>query len=168
MRLSINMREENDGDIKMLLMEIPPALLPQNDGNIIISSRAVFDIVSDTLLETEVVMKLEDDTIVTTTVTPVYEENNGVPVKIGQITVIDSKAPGLIDDIDMPVYDSPDDIPTISDAELTELEAAGAASDIYEMTFGDQRDLSNVETIFEVYQNIEINAVPEHLFRLFK
>ena len=73
MRLSINMREENDeGGNKVLLLELPPALLPKYGNDTIISSRAMFDIADETLLETEVVMKLEDDTMVTTTVTPVY------------------------------------------------------------------------------------------------
>jgi len=167
-RLSLDMSEETDGDSRTLLLELPPALIPQNGIDRIISSRIAFDIDRETVLETKVVMKREDDTIVTTTVTPVYEDLNGVPVKIGQITEIDAKDPNRIEGIDpdMPVYNSIDDIPEISAQELAEMKAAGTAHEIPEMTFGDPADLSYVETIYEVYQNIEINSTPEHLFRL--
>ena len=167
-RLSLSMREESEDGVTMLLLELPPALLLNRGTDTIISSRAAFDISSETLLETEVVMKHEDGTLVTTTVTPVYEEANGVPVKVGQVTIIDSQAPGLIEgvDDDMPMYESPDDIPEISESELAELEARGGASEIPEMIFGNPADLSYVETIYEVYLDIEINDTPEHLFRL--
>ena len=165
MRLSIRMREENDGDNKTLLLELPPDLLPKYGNDTIISSRVSFDVTTETLLESEVVMKLEDDTIVTTTVTPVYEESNGVPVKIGQVTVIDSKAPGLIEgvDPDIPIYNSLDDLPLVSEAEL---ENNGNAGDVVSIIFGNPADLSYVETIYEVYQEIEINSAPDQLFRL--
>ncbi|MCL2138448.1 MAG: hypothetical protein FWH41_02835, partial [Treponema sp.] len=77
-------------------------------------------------------------------------------------------APGLLEDIDpnTPYFNSPDEVPEMSEGELAALEATGTVSEIYDMTFGDPADLSNVETIFEVYQDIEINNTPEHLFRL--
>ena len=167
-RLSLDLIEENDGGMKLLLLELPPALLPMQGSDTIISSRAVFDLSNDTLLETEVVMKLEDDTIITTTVEPVYEEVNGVPVKIGQVTIIDSKAPGLLEDVDpnIPYINSPDEIPTISASELAALEASGNVIEDADITYGNPADLSYVETIYEVYQDIEINNTPVQLFRL--
>lgn len=167
-RLSINMREENEGGRMVLLLDLPPALLPMQGNDAIISSRAAFDIINQTLLETEVVIKLEDDTLVTTTVTPVYEESNGIPVKIGQITVIDSKAPGLIEGVDpgTPFFESPDDIPTLSEDDFAEMQKYGNIHEIPELIFGNPGDLSNVETIYEVYQEIEINSVPDQMFRL--
>ena len=167
-RLSLDIIEETEDGGSMLLLELPPALFPKNNTDTIISSRAVFDLSNDTLLETEVVMKLEDDTVVTTTVEPVYEEVNGVPVKIGQVTIINSQAPGLIEDVDpdIPIYNSPDDLPEMSASDLAALEAAGNVFEDTEMTFGDPADLSYVETIYEVYQDIEINNAPEQLFRI--
>jgi len=166
-RLSINMREDNKDGTMVLLLEFPPALLPKHGSNTIISSRAAFDIATETLLETEVVIKYEDDTLVKTTTTPVYEDVNGIPVKIGQITEINSNAPGLIDGEEPDtIYNSLDDFPLLSDAEAAELEKSGNAEDIVGLTFGDPRDLSYVETIHEVYLDIEINDTPEQLFRL--
>jgi len=167
-RLSLNMREANDGDIKTLLLELPPGMVPQNGLDRITSSRALFNITDETLIETEVMMIREDETIVTTTVTPVYEDIDGVPVKIGQITVIDSRTPSLIEGFDpnVPVYNSPDDIPTLTQSELEELRGTGGIYEIPDIEFGNPADLSFVETIFEVYQDIEINAAPDNLFRL--
>jgi len=167
-RLSISMREENDGDSRILLLDLPPALLPKHGTDTIISSRIAFNINNETILETEVILKHEDDTIVKTTTTPVYEEVNGVPVKIGQITVIDSKAPGLLEGVELsePIYNSLDDIPVLSEKEAAEMEKAGNLHTVSDMTFGDPRDLSYIETVYEVYDNIEINTTPEQLFRL--
>ena len=167
-RLSLDISEEFEDGINVLLLELPPALLPKQGSDTIISSRAVFDLSNDTLLETEVVMKLEDDTIVTTTVEPVYEEVNGVPVKIGQVTEINSQAPGLIENVDpgIPIYNPSDDLPVMSLSDLAELEAAGNVFEDTGITYGNPADLSYVETIYEVYGDIEINNTPGQLFRL--
>ena len=167
-RLSLNMHEETDGEASKLLIELPPDLLPQNAPDTIISSRAVFDILHEVVLETEVVMIREDGTNVTTTATPQYMDIEGVPVKVGMVTVIDSKAPGLIEgfDPDMQYFNSPDDIPTISQEQYDTLMAEGNAYEIPFMTFGNPADLSFVETVYEVYHDIAINSAPERLFRI--
>jgi outer membrane lipoprotein-sorting protein len=165
-RLSLNLTEDTVS--KTLLLELPPELLPSNGFDKIIQSRAVFNLANDTLQETEVVMVREDETIVTTTVTLVYEDKDGVPVKIGMITVIDSKTSKLIEGIDpnYPVYNSPDDIPTLTAEQFAEMKETGNIHEVAGITFGDPADLSYIETIYEVYQDIEINAVPESMFRL--
>lgn len=167
-RLSLNLTEDTDG--KKMLLELPPEILPGNGIDKIIKSRVVFNLANDTLLETEVVMVREDETLVTTTVTPVYEDKDGVPVKIGMITVIDSKAPNLIEgiDSDYTVYNSADDIPALTEEQFAELEESGNIHEVPGITFGDPADLSYTETIYEVYQDIEINAVPESMFRLIR
>ena len=167
-RLSLDMKEETEGNSKKLLLELPPALIPQNGSDKITRSRAVFDIDNETLMETEVVMIREDDTIVTATSTMVYEDVEGIPVKIGTVTVIDSHAPGLIEgmDPDRQFFNSPDEIPELSMSEWADMQAAGNVYEDMDMTFGDPADLSYIETIYEVYQDIEINSAPEHLFRL--
>jgi len=165
-RLALNITENSATGT--LVLQLPPELLGQNEEMRIISSRVAFDVANETLLETELIMVREDETVVTTTATPVYEDYDGVPVKIGMVTVIDSKAPGLIEGIDpdFPIYDSPEDIPIIGEAELAAMRESGIVQDIPNMTFGDPADLSYVLTVFEVYRDIEINAVPESAFRL--
>jgi hypothetical protein len=165
-RLSLDLQE--DAETGCLLLELPPELIPQNGLDRITRSRAVFDATNDVLVETEVIMVREDSTTVTTLVTPVYEFKDSIPVKVGTITVIDSKAAELIDGIDpdMPVYNSPDDIPTLSESDFNRMMESGELNEISGITFGDPADLSYVETIYEVYQDIEINTVPDQLFRL--
>ena len=165
-RLSLNMTEEMDGN--RLLLELPPNVIPQNGFDNITSSRVVFDVATETLAETAVVMVREDGTVVTTTGTPIYEDKDGVPVKVGMVTVIDSKAPGLIEDIDpdMTYFNSSDDVPELSKGRLAELQAEGNIHEIPSMVFGDPADLSYVETVYEIYQDIRINSVPVGLFRL--
>ena len=137
-------------------------------GDKIMRSRAVFNIIDETLLETEVIMVREDETVVTTTSTSLYEDKDGVPVKVGMVTVIDSKAPSLIEgfDPDMQFFNSPDDISILSESEFADMQRTGNIHKIAGMTFGNPADLSYIQTICEVYQDIEINTVPEELFRL--
>jgi len=169
-RLSLDMQEETDGSKHLLLLELPPSMIPQNGLNDIVRSRAAFDMAHETLLKTEVIMAREDGTIVTTTVTPMYEEKDGELIKIGQVTVIDSQTPYLIEGIDpnIEIFNSPDDIPTLTESELAQLQAEGDVHEMTSITFGDPADLSYVETIYEVYYDIEINATTDDLFRLFQ
>lgn len=165
-RLALNITEDQEGG--RLMLELPPAMLPQNGSDKITRSRVAFNIADGTILESEVIMYREDGTTVTTKVTPVYEDKNGVPVKIGTVTEIHTKDPHLIEGIDpdTPVYNTPIDIPTLSESEFAAMQKEGNIHEVSDMTFGNPADLSNIETVFEVYQNIEINAVPESLFRL--
>jgi hypothetical protein len=166
-RLSLSLTEEGQGDSMRLLLDIPPHLIPQNGVDRIISSRAVFDLANETLMETEVVMIREDGTFVTTTANPIYEDQDGIPVKIGMVTVIDSRAPHLIEDIypSMNFFESMEDIPLISEGQFSQMMSEGNAHEVPNMIFGNPADLSFVETIFEVYYDIQINSAPEHLFR---
>jgi len=167
-RLSLNIIEGSSGTTMML--EIPPTLIPQNGFDRIISSRVSFDLLSETILESEVILIRADETKVTTTVTPVYDTKDGVPVKIGQITIIDSKAPALEYeyelDPDTIIYNSIDDIPTISEKDYNLMVEAGNLYEVPDVKFGDPRDLSYIETIYEVYKDIEINSVSDNMFRL--
>jgi hypothetical protein len=164
--LSIDLQE--DASAKTLLLDLSASLIPQNGADKIIRSSALFDTANNILLNTEVVMVREDKTTVTTTVSPVYNMQAGVPVKVGAVTVIQSKAAELIDGIapDLPVYNSPDDIPELSETEFARLQESGSIHEISGMTFGSLADLSYTETIYEVYQDIEINNVPDQLCRL--
>lgn len=166
-RLSLNMKEEAGENGRQLLLEIPPSMIPQNGLDRITSSRVVFNLTNETIMETEVIMVREDGTVVTTTATPVYEDMDGIPIKIGMVTVIDSKAPYLIEgfDPDMSFFNSLDEIPLLDESQFAEMKAAGGIYEIPDMIFGDPADLSFVETIFVIYHDIHINSAPEHLFR---
>lgn len=139
-----------------------------NDREQRISTRVSFDAVNEVLEEVQIVNALEDGTLITTTTNPLYQDHNGTPIKIGTASTIESKAPGLIDGFsdDVKIYESDDDFETISPAELRELQAKGVITPIEDLVFGNPADLSYIETIIEVYSDIEINTVSDETFRI--
>jgi hypothetical protein len=167
MRLALDVTEDENGK---LLIDLPNYLFPQEGttNESFISRKVSFDTTNDILSEVETIATLEDGTIVTSTSTPVYEDKDGVPVKVGMVTVIDSKAPGLIEGIesDMPIYDSIEDLPELSLEDYEKLKETGNVSDDQDMVFGNPADPSYTETVYEVYQDLEINNVSDELFRL--
>lgn len=82
--------------------------------------------------------------------------------------MIDSKAPNLIEgfDPDTPVYESPDDVPTLTQEEFEQMQSEGVINEIPAIRFGNPADLSYTETVIELYQDMEINTVSDQLFRL--
>lgn len=104
---------------------------------------------------------------ITTTVYPMYETIKGEPVKIGQITIIDTQKAELLEGFDdVEYFDSMDEIPILSDEEYEQLMADGVLFEEEYLEFGNPADLSNVETIVEVYETIDINKAEESMFRL--
>ena len=164
-RLALDVTEEVNGK---LLIDLPNHLYPQATNETFISRRVSFDTANDTLSEVEIVSALEDGTIVTSTVTPIYEDKDGIPVKVGVVTVIDSKAPELDEgfELEMPIYNSIEELPELSLEAYEALKEAGNVADDQDMVFGNPADPSYTETIYEVYQDLEINNVPDELFRL--
>jgi hypothetical protein len=164
-RLALDMYGAEEG--KKLVIDLPGNIFPQNQGETVTRRRISFDTTNDTLAETAISMVLESGTVMETTITPVYEEKNGIPVKIGMVTVIESKAPELIGgfDDDAQIYDSIDDLPELSAADLERLLEAGNVSEDPGMKFGDPCDLGYTETVIEMYENVDINNVSNSLFR---
>jgi len=150
------------------LLELPNNLFPDNLFENIISRKISFDLNQETLAEVEIKAHLSDGTTETTTITPIYELNNGEPIKVGLLTIIDSIAPSLIDGFpnDREIYNSIEDVPTMSLNDYENLEETGNITEINDFIFGDPADLSYTDTILEIYQDIEINNVPDVLFRL--
>ena len=67
---------------------------------------------------------------------------------------------------EMEWFESPEDIPEMSDSEYEELKASGCIEEISDMTFGNPADPSYTETIAEVYEDVKINAVSDETFKL--
>jgi len=164
-RLSFNMIEDGKGK---LLLELPNNLFPANQLENVIRHRVSFNLASETLSEVEIIKNLSDGRKETTTTTPIYELNNGVPIKVGMLTVIESKSASLIEGFpdDRKIYNSIDDIPTMSLSDYERIKDAGNVTEIKDFKFGDPADLSFTDTILEIYQDIEINNAPDGLFRL--
>ena len=132
-----------------------------------ISTKVVFDVSSETLNSVEIVMQNGEGITVTSTVTPVYEEYNDEMIQIGSITVINTENKNLIEGFaeDYSYYNSIDEIEEISLEKYEELKKAGTCFET-DVEFGNPADLSNVETIVEVYDSITINETEDSLFKI--
>ena len=66
----------------------------------------------------------------------------------------------------MEYFDSLESIPEISKEEYEQLVEEGNAEIIEELPLGDPSDPSSVETIIELYQDIQINVADDSVFKL--
>lgn len=159
--------DENE-ETGLLTLNLPPNLLGSNADDRLISSRVSFDTHTDTLYEAETVHIREDGTKTTTNTIVLYEDKDGEPVKVGSVTEITYDNPNKITGIseDVPIYNSEDDIPKLSQAEHAALQEQGTVVPNEQLIFGDPGDLSYKETVVEVYQDIGINTAQDTLFKL--
>lgn len=132
-----------------------------------LSTQVMYDTTQETIAQIEYVSIHQDGTEVTTTIYPMYEEKDGIPIKIGSVTVVDSKAAGLLEGFEgVEYFNSIDEIPEISDEELEALAELGEIEEVENMKYGNPADLSYQETIIEMYNDIEINNLDEYLFKI--
>ncbi len=163
-RLSLDLVEDSK---KILTLDIPSSYFFDNSLEKRISTRVAFDVEQEVLQQIEVVTLREDGTKITTTSYPMYQEKNGVPIKIGLVTVLNSQASEILPGFeDAQYFDSIDDIPEMSDEEYERILESGEFEEVENMTFGNPADLSYEEIILEVYNDIEINTVDESAFRI--
>ena len=165
-RLAFDM--DDNKETGLLTLNLPPNLLGSNADDRLISSRVSFDTHTDTLHEAETVHIREDGTKITTNTIVLYEDKDGEPVKVGSVTEITYDNPNKITGIseDVPIYNSEDDIPKLSQAEHAALQEQGTVVPNEQLIFGDPGDLSYKETVVEVYQDIGINMAQDTLFKL--
>lgn len=148
-------------DENILTLSIPPELAQMPYGDRRISSKISFDVKEEVLAATETVTISDNGTIVTVTTTPRYEKVDGVPVKTGQTTVTKVDIPNIsVMPYDGIIYNSPDEIPTISNAEYEKLSRQGVIHKKSGMIFGNPNDLSYIETEVELYGSVKINNTP--------
>jgi hypothetical protein len=165
-KLAFDLTEDNENSIMQI--NLPSALFKNDNDDQKISTRIYFDTKNETLANVEIVEKSEDGTEIITTTSPVYEEKNGVPVKIGDITEIETKTPELAasDEEETAIINSPDDIDTIDQSTADALVAEGSATENTNMTFGDPNDLSNVETVITICNEVKLNQASDNAFKL--
>lgn len=162
-RLAFDITEESN---EILSINLPSKYF-SDETTERISTKLCFDISEETLQEVELVEVDSEGNRITTTVYPMYETIKGEPVKIGQITIIDTQKAELLEGFDdVEYFDSMDEIPILSDEEYEQLMADGVLFEEEYLEFGNPADLSNVETIVEVYETIDINKAEESMFRL--
>ena len=161
-RIALDMTENDDGT---LLLDLPASMMPSIAHSQLISSKIKFDTVNEIVTETESILIKDAGVQVVTTTIPVYEMSGDEPVKVGTVTTIKTTVPERIEnfDEDVPVFNTPEDIPEIDEEEARELFANGQLTET-SVRFGDPASLDSIETVVEVYKNVEINTSDSALF----
>ena len=164
-KLSLDMRENKAEGV--LTVELPSKYFT-NDEETRLSTKVSYDISNELMETVETVTQKEDGSIVTVTTYPVYEEvESGQIIKIGQYSIIDTKSEVRYEGLeDLEYFDSLDDIPEISKAEYERLMEEGNAVRIEKLPIGNPADPSSVETVIELYQDIQVNVVDDSVFKL--
>lgn len=164
-RLALDVTENKENG--SLILNIPSSLVKSKEGEKILSTKITFDAVNEVLSDVEIVTLDDEGVTVIANTESVYEECNGELIKIGTITTIETQNPNLIEGYpeDYPIYESLDDIPEISEEELLAMQEAGNISEDTSIVFGNPADLSNIETVVELYSYVEINEVSDSAFR---
>jgi hypothetical protein len=121
-RIALDIQEDND---TVYSVSVPNETIRVARGDRVISNRISFDVKDEVLSSMESVTVTADGSRITMTVTPMYEKKDGVPIKIGQTTVVKHDIPRVSPQtIEGNIYHSPDDIPTLSGAKYEELSKA--------------------------------------------
>ncbi len=164
-RLNFDLTEDKSKGV--LSLQIPSEYFNKECVDKRISTKVKFDIANETLFEIEIIDKKEDGTIETSVNNPIYQDVDGVPVKVGSITVIKKEVQTLIDGFneDIQIFNSPDDIPTLSDEEYEKMKSTGQLFET-EVTYGNPADLSSIQTIVEINKAVEINKVDDAAFKM--
>lgn len=164
-KLALDMSE--DKSEKVLSVSLPSKYF-STDKEKRLSTKVSYDTTNELMETVETVTEMEDGSIVTVTTSPVYEEiEDGLIIKIGQYSIIDKKSDIRYEGLeDIEYFESLDDIPELSQDEYEQLVDAGNAVTIEDMPLGDPADPGSIETIIELYDNIEINVIDDSVFKL--
>ncbi len=166
-RLALDVTDET-AEKGILTVNMPEDFIKAPNGEKVVKAKIVFDTVNEVLDEVEITTIPEEGKTVTTTQVPVYEETNGQLIKIGTVTTIDTKNEKLIDGFneDYTYYNSIEEIPEFSDEEFEKLKKSGNLFEDVNITLGNPADLSNIQTVVEIYDYVDINSVSNEEFRL--
>lgn len=170
-RLSLDILDETPG---LLALELPPGYFqPQSNGlgfeTEVISCRLSFDTKENLLLSSEMVVKESDGSEISSALHPLYQESDGIMVKVGQVQVVDNRIPfnTLGSESSVMTYETPDDIPEISEEELKALQESGVLSqNEAPVLFGYQFTPDFQEVFVDLYEEVKINSLEDSLFKL--
>lgn len=164
-KLALDMTESKSD--KVLSVSLPSKYF-STDKEKRLSTKVCYDTTNELMETVETVTEMEDGSIVTITTCPVYEEvEDGLLIKIGQYSIIDTKSDVRYEGLeDIEYFDSLDEIPELSQDEYDQLVDAGNAVTIENFPLGNPADPSSTETIIELYDDIEINVIDDSVFKL--
>ncbi len=164
MRLAFDVQTD---DADTLTLAIPSDLAQMTHGDRRVNTKISFRVKDEVLASTETITTTAGGALVTTTVTPQYERVDGVPIKTGQTTVTKVDMPRISGvPYEGDIYNSPDEIPTISREEYESLRNKGLIHERAGLVFGDPNDLSYVETEVELYNTVKVNHAPAMAYKL--
>lgn len=131
-----------------------------------ISTKICFDKNQETVTQIEIVEIDEEEKEITTTIMPVYEIVNDIPVKTAEVSIIHTIDPNA-EQVENPYgLSSIDEIPEISEKEAKKLMEDGVMFESIDYDLGLFDTSDYTETIVEVYETIEINNVEDSVFRV--
>lgn len=165
-KLSFKTTENLDDNI--LVVDYPEeVLMDLSISDTVKSNKLYYDLTAGTLVKEEKESVTEDNVKIKTVIESVYEEINGVQVLVKTIESISYDFPYTIDasDSQLPVVESEDDIPVITEAELEAMLSEGAEILNTDVIIGDQSNPDYTETITTTYKSIELNSLSNTYFR---
>jgi hypothetical protein len=125
-------------------------LLPKNpiSGHTTTAFKMLLDADIGTLAGSELVETQSDGTVVTTTVTKYYQEEDGVMIPVGEKTVINHDLPGTIEvnDSGYPGITDVAALPQLTQSEFDSMKAEGQAYEVPEAVAGDPTSPDYTET----------------------
>lgn len=160
-RLNLDFADNTETDGKCIL-SFPSENV---NGQTIVSSKIVFDSVNEVIDYVEVEMIPVEGVRMITTQSNIYQNVEDRILKVGQKTVIETKY-DQIEEYPEEYFESFDEIPDISEEDYRLLMEYGNGIEDENFIIGNPFDGSNIQTVIEVYENIEVNKVKDSEFRL--
>lgn len=168
-QLSYDLQEDSENNIMCVAIPISDISARIDGSNeTAVYSRLYFDTQSDVLLGSESQTIDENGTIITTSNNYLYKEVDGEPILIGELLEIKNDFPYEIDTSDymLPIIESEDDIPEVTEEDLAEMVKDGGEVYEFEQVIGDPSDPDYTEVIIKTYDDIKINALEDEYFRI--
>lgn len=170
-RLAFDINDETPG---ALMVNVPAsAFKAQSNGygfeSSVVSCKLNFDTDKSVLVSSTMEVVESDGTTIGVETHPLYQEENGVIVKVGQVQVVDNKPSEELyeDDSVIEEYESVEDIPEITDEELAQLQESGEVSlEETDILLGDQSSADFQEVFVDLYDDVEVNTLSDSLFKM--
>lgn len=167
-QLSYDLQEDSENNIMCITIPISNVSAKISSDETAVYSRLYFDTQSDVLLGSESQAIDENGTIITTSNNYLYKEVDGEPVLIGELLEIQNDFPYEIDtsDYKLPIIESEDDIPEVTEEELAEMIKDGGEVYEFEQVIGDPSNPDYTQVIIKTYDDIKINTLEDEYFRI--
>jgi hypothetical protein len=166
--LSFDVAEENGA--KGLAIGFPASALAalSRPGFRYTGAKLYYDVAESSYAGADSDLALEDGTTVHVATRPVYEDHDGVQVKVGEVTTSTYDSGATIDPsgASAPRVDDPAALPQLSDADLDALKASGATVIQSNPIVGDPYDPKYTVTDVSVYQNISVDSLDDASFAI--